>query len=310
MKKIGIDIGYGFTKVKTEEKEFKFPTSVSYTKQSLAFESSDFFSFNGSKFFVGDNEALLNALPTTDYDFLYNYAPLLIAKALQLANIEDTEFELHTGLSLYDMQKPAIFETDCANRKEEFTKRLSSFVVNNIHYTLQIKMFAQGQGAWFEFCKENDFIENGIDVIVDIGYRTNDIILFDNKIPLKNISGADDKGINLIVNDLKIFLSKKYDVAFTNQEVVNILNNKTISIYGKEQDLSIVIDNIIKDFISSLIASLKANYGSYLKKSQRVIITGGGAYILQEYKDRFPANTMFSNSNDYEFLNVRGYFNG
>jgi plasmid segregation protein ParM len=308
--KIAVDIGYGFTKVKTENKEFKFPTAVSYAKQSLSYDDKDFFSFNGSKFIVGTNEALLNALPTTDYDFLYNYAPLLIVKALQLANIQDIEFELHTGLSLYDMQKPAIFETDCANRKEEFIKRLSSFVVNDTHYTPKVTMFAQGQGAWFEFCKEFGFIENGIDVIVDIGYRTNDIIIFDSKIPLKNISGADDKGVNVIVNDLKTYLSKKYDTAFTQQEVVEILKEKEISIYGKSQDLTIIIDNIVSDFINSLIASLKANYGSYLKKAQRVIIAGGGAYILSDYKNKFPPNVVFSKNKDYEFLNVKGYYKG
>jgi len=171
-------------------------------------------------------------------------------------------------------------------------------------------MFAQGQGAWFEFCKEFGFIENGIDVIVDIGYRTNDIIIFDSKIPLKNISGADDKGVNVIVNDLKTYLSKKYDTAFTQQEVVEILKEKEISIYGKSQDLTIIIDNIVSDFINSLIASLKANYGSYLKKAQRVIIAGGGAYILSDYKNKFPPNVVFSKNKDYEFLNVKGYYKG
>lgn len=39
-------------------------------------------------------------------------------------------------------------------------------------------------------------------------------------------------------------------------------------------------------------------------------MSGGGAYILEVYKDSFPPNVVFDENKDYEFANVRGYYYG
>ncbi len=39
------------------------------------------------------------------------------------------------------------------------------------------------------------------------------------------------------------------------------------------------------------------------------IISGGGAYILKEYKEHFPKNVVFG-EDEVEYSNVRGYYNG
>ena len=72
--------------------------------------------------------------------------------------------------------------------------------------------------------------------------------------------------------------------------------------------MTIVINDIVNAYIETLFDSLKANYGEILKIAKRVIISGGGAYIVKEYAETLPANIVFSDS-PIEYANVRGYYN-
>ena len=173
---IAIDIGYGHTKVKTQDKEFKFPTAIELVKTQWV--ETESYSFEGKKFYVGE-DATRNALPTRDYEFLYKYSPLLIAEAIKLSGIKaDEKIKIKTGLSLYDISKKPVFDNSCLNRGEEFIKRISKFYINEKEYLFDIVLFAQGQGVWQDYCLENGVITDGYDVVVDIGYRTNDIVVF------------------------------------------------------------------------------------------------------------------------------------
>ena len=109
-------------------------------------------------------------------------------------------------------------------------KNISKFYVNNQEYNLNIKLFAQGQGVWQDHCFENGIIENGYDVVIDIGYRTNDVIVFKDGKTNKSESSADDKGINQITTEIQTVLNKRFDVVLTEQEVALILKAKPLEI--------------------------------------------------------------------------------
>lgn len=305
--KIAIDIGYGHTKVKTDILDCKFPTAIEIVKTQWI--ETENYSFEGKKFYVGD-DATRNALPTRDYEFLYKYSPLLIIEALKKAKINtDEKITIKTGLSLYDISKSPVFDKRFSNRAEEFTNRISKFYINDKEYNFNIQLFAQGQGVWQDYCNEHGVIEDGYDVVVDIGYRTNDIIVFKDGKADKAVSSADNKGINQITTELQTYLNKSYDINFTEQEVGRILKDKFIDISGARKDLTVVIEGIVNAYIETLFDSLKANYGEILKIAKRVIISGGGSYIVKEYSEILPANIVFSNE-PAEYSNVRGYYNG
>jgi len=304
---LAIDIGYGHTKVKTQTKEFKFPTAIELAKTQMV--QTDTYLFDGKKVYVGE-DATRNALLTRDYEFLYKYAPLLIIEALKIAQIDYKDnMTIKTGLSLYDLEKSAIFDEEAVNRKDEFSKRISKFYVNNQEYRFNIKLFAQGQGVWQDYCLEHKIIEDGYDVVVDIGYRTNDIIVFKDGKTSKASSSADDKGINQITTELQTLINKRFDVTLSEQEVATILKNRFIIISGVKKDLSNLIFQAVESYIETFFNLLKAKHGNILKIAQRVIISGGGAYIIKEYAQTLPANVVFSTI-PYEYANVRGYYNG
>ena len=255
MKKAGADIGYGHTKGMDENKTIKFSSSVSIVKTKLI-DSMESINFEGKEYYVGE-DALSDAIKTRDYSFIYTYSPIFIYnlfKELDKLN-ELNEYEIHTGLSLYD-------------------------------------------------------IEKGIEVVLDIGYRTNDIIIFKDGSPSKSESNADDKGVNIVINELKTYLNREFDITFTEQEVMDIFYKKEILIYGKPKDLSFKIDEMVENYFEIIYSSLRSDYGKILKSAVRVIISGGGAYILENFKHKLPGNVVFDTNRNFEFANVRGYYFG
>jgi plasmid segregation protein ParM len=310
IKKVGADIGYGHTKGMDENKTIKISSSVSIVKTKLI-DSMESINFEGKEYYVGE-DALSDAIKTRDYSFIYTYSPLIIYNLFKELNILDklNEYEIHTGLSLYDIEKAPEFKKEFKNRREEFINRISKFVINDVVYTPKIKLFAQGQGVWHDYCQSHGYIEKGIEVVLDIGYRTNDIIIFKDGSPSKSESNADDKGVNIIINELKTYLNREYDITFTEQEVMDIFHKKEILIYGKSKDLSFKIDEMVENYFEVIYSSLKSDYGKILKSAVRVIISGGGAYLLENFKHKLPGNVVFDTNRNYEFANVRGYYNG
>lgn len=310
MKKIGIDIGYGHTKGMHEDLLIKRSSAVTIVKTKLI-DSMESINFEGKEYHVGE-DALSDAIKTRDYSFIYTYSPLIIYNMFKELNILDklNEYEIHTGLSLYDIEKAPEFKKEFKNRREEFLNRISKFVINNEVYTPKIKLFAQGQGVWHDFCLNNGYIEKGIEVVFDIGYRTNDIIIFKDGSPSKSESNADDKGVNIVINELKTYLNREFDITFTEQEVMDIFHKKEILIYGKPKDLSFKIDEMVENYFEIIYSSLKSDYGKILKSAVRVIFSGGGAYLLENFKHKLPGNVVFDTNRDFEFANVRGYYNG
>lgn len=310
MKKIGIDVGYGHTKFMDENAMLKIPSAVSIVRTKLI-DSIESINFEGKEYHVGE-DALSDAIKTRDYSFIYTYAPLIIYNVFKELNILDklNEYEIHTGLSLYDIEKAPEFKKEFKNRREEFINRISKFVINDVVYTPKIKLFAQGQGVWHDYCSTYGYIEKGTEVVFDIGYRTNDIIIFKDGSPSKSESNADDKGVNIVINELKTYLNREFDITFSEQEVMDIFHKKEILIYGKPKDLSFKIDEIIDSYFDIVYSSLKSDYGKILKSSVRVIFSGGGAYLLENFKHKLPGNVVFDTNSGFEFANVRGYYNG
>jgi plasmid segregation protein ParM len=309
--KLALDNGYGSIKGKDNKNQLKFPSSVSFLKSEII-ENKKIINFENKKFEVGE-DALRNSLISRNYSFIYKNSPIFIYEMLRRMNYkfkkgDEVEVDLNTGLSLYDIEKGAEFDQDAKNRGEEYKKRLQRFIINDVIFKCNVKLYAQGQGIWHQYCLENGYVE-GYDVAVDIGFRTNDVAIFKNKSPDKRSCGADNKGINVIVQELQSILNKKYDIDFTEQETVKILQDKKIKIFGVEKDMSEIIANIVENFIDSFMNYLSAKYGSYLKIADRVIIAGGGAYIIKEYAKDLPSNIVFPEK-DLEFYNVQGYFNG
>jgi len=288
---LALDVGYGHTKFKTHDMEFKIPTAVAKLKESFAeFGTPEGYLFNNKRYLVGD-KAVSNAFNTRGFKFLTDYVALIAFKAIEMAGFDiNKPITIKTGLSLFNW-----------NNKEEFIEALRVINVNNIVIKPKIKLMAQGEGIYHEYTGKKD----GLVCVSDMGYKTLDFLVFDDGVPQISLSFANSKGANLMITDLKARLQKQYGFNISELAVNKAFNDGFISNFGEEIDLSDVIAESKEDYATIIIDELHSNIGDLLQSANKIIFSGGGAYFMDSSK--FKKNMTFSTS-PYEFSNVRGYF--
>ena len=304
MTQIALDIGYGDVKVSTGKTCFKFTNGISFagnTTVDYAQNALEIYTFNDIEYLVGEQALLNNPFITRDYSYLYEYAPLLVYKALKLAKIKpSSNIEIVTGLSLKDWHKA-----------EEFGERLSNIYVNKEHYNIapeNIKIVPQGKGIYIDHKSEkNNCITEDFFAIVDIGYNTFDFLMFLNGKPIPNKNYANTLGVNQLVIEIQKYLNKNFNANFSEQETKEILLKKAVRIGAKNHDLSAVIDKEILKYSKLLQNEIVAKNGDLINKVYNVIISGGGAYLLEQINAKLFDHQIYSKA-PYEFSNVRGYF--
>ncbi len=299
MQLLSIDLGYGHTKFMYNGECFKFPTAISHAGiSSTSFAATESYQFEGHHYFVGDEKAIREALPTRDYSFLEKYAPLLIYKALEIC-IEKYELDpskdihIATGLSVMNWAQ-----------REDFKKRIRKFEVNGKIINTHIKLFAQGQGVFYDYFDVSG--DDDLNIVLDIGLLTNDFIVFENNKPYNEKCFANDQGLNIIITNLQNYISANFDDTRLPEAQINkILVAKEYRHYGQVNNLEEVIANIKHSYINDIVLGLQANSKALIKEAKKIILSGGGAYLFEDLKI-FP-NLVLSNA-PFEFANVRGYY--
>lgn len=288
---IAIDIGYGDTKIKTETKEFKIPTAVSKLNESFVeFGKTEGYLFNGKRYEVGE-KALNKAYNTRSFNFLVNYAQLIIYKSIELAELDlDKPIQIKTGLSLFNWKD-----------KKQFIESIKTINVNDVIIKPSISLMAQGEGVFREYDGDKD----GIVCVADMGYNTFDFLVFDCGIPKIELSFANSMGVNRIITDLKARLQKKYNFDISEQAVKKAFGDGYIMNFGEEVDLSIDIEDSKKEYAKTMYEELSSNANNILQSASKIIFSGGGAYFFDNIE--LKKNMMLSQT-PYEFSNVRGYF--
>lgn len=296
MQFLASDIGFGSTKNKTENKLFKFPSAVAIKKNSQAdISTSDLYHYEGIDYIVGEL-ATRDALTTRDYSFLEKYAPLLLFKSINDAGLDPTkEIHLATGLSLLNWTK-----------KEEFANKITDFVINKIRVNnINVKVIPQGKGIYVDCLKSHPELSNQLVLIVDIGYNTLDVIPFENGKALAHEAWATSQGVNLVVDELRKIINRDFGISANESRINDIMLKGSIVIDGEDRDLNTIIDSEKRKYKELILNELIAHNTDLYKSANKIIIAGGGGYILQNLE--FKKNVMFAN-NPLEFSNVQGYW--
>ena len=301
--KISIDIGYGDVKVCTGgNRIFKFPTAIKkITGTSVELgEDPTARLFNGKKYHVGE-KALDGALTTRSFEFLKGYSALLIYEAVARSGEEYVNaaknglLAISIGLSLKDW-----------NKKDEYTTLLEKINVNNEVLVPQVFLYPQGDGI-FAF---HDNPEGNI-VVVDIGYNTFDFLVYLDRRPQREACFATAEGANMLVREVKKYLTKKYSLDFTEQEVNKHIANGHILIGGKKDDLGEIITDAKEGYAEHIANQMLNNNETLLRKADRIIFSGGGSYYLEGAdieKYLGIENSAILPKDNAEYENVIGYF--
>jgi len=295
---IGIDVGYSSTKVRYNEKNVRFPTAICFaTDVGTSFGEEDVYEFEGDKYYVGKDAVGQETFSTTDYKFLYKFAPLIIYHILKKFDEHNLSkpVEVVTGLAITDWDK-----------REEFKERISNFEINGESVELKVSLIPQGAGVILDYV----YNQNGGSFperisAVDIGHNTINFLSYKNGKPIRNeINGYPGHGVTSILKPFTKFLENKFSLSFSEQEAIGIFQKGTFRYNGElQEDVSEKITEIKSQFIKKLFNSVLVNDKKIMGMSDVVLLAGGGSLLLEDVN--FPSNVF--KVEEPVFANVRGY---
>lgn len=286
-KPIGIDTGFGHTKyafidVDGELVLGKFPSVVAFAKDNTQEISNGVHILENVMYYVGDMALKQPAHAIREivtYKDLEKYAPLLIAHALEMENLQPKDVESITcGLS------PAHRENS-----GDFKERVSNFTINDVPYGFDVKLLPQGVGAVQaikHFAGTGDVEEANDYLVVDIGFNTMDVIfVYDKKIQRGKINednSFEKKGAINIAEMMQKHIKMNFDRDITLKESLAIVTQGNYRLRGAAHELEEVINGFKKEYTEGIMRFLEANYSNELDKMEKVCFVGGGGYFIDK----------------------------
>jgi|GEM_PF-3122562 len=296
MQKIACDIGYGYTKFKTNSCMASFPSAIAYARKSQAdIMLNQAREFDGGNYLVGDL-AVRNAANTRDFSWLGKYSPLLLFEAIIQAKFNPSnEIQLVTGLSLMNWSK-----------RQEFAERLTDFVVDKIRVNnIKINLVPQGKGVYLDCLTKIQGLANQLCLVVDIGTNTLDVIPFENGKALASEAWATSDGVNKPIQEIQKLINREFGVSTSEAEVARIMRTNQIAIGGESRDLSVWINEEKQIYFEMLLNQLISKNSDLYNRADVIIFAGGGANYAPDY---LPINKQFYFAAEPENSNVNGYF--
>lgn len=297
MFKIGLDIGYGHTKVVSENgKRIIFPSiakkgDVIDLDNLLGAKENYIARINNTTWYIGEMARKESAFATRAFEQVDRYndeafqAMLSTGLALASEGIEQ-DIMLVTGLPL------SLYE----NTQKEFCAFLKGFSahteIENISQEIKVKdavVFPQAGGIFFSpACAEikGNLPDNSIFTVIDIGYRTTDCAAFGYSKGsfqfLIEQSFTLDVGMSKVFQLLGKIIAKKIgiiDVSLEESEIA--FNNRCC--YKNNQPVPISSDiNKLKSSIAINIAEGYRAVSGQKTKINNIILAGGGSIALKD----------------------------
>ena len=308
MDKIAIDIGYGQTKIKYKDKIVKFPTAIGlFTDTGMEYGDTNVYDFEGEKYLVGSESLLTETFSTMNFDFIYKFAPIIIYHILKKFDLagKPMPLQINTGLALVDWT-----ETNVKNFKE----RLSKFVVNGDEIQLKVNLVPQGVGIYMNYGQNGKKVKDEkIDLskmnvaVIDIGFNTINLMnMKHNKFQKQASKSYPGHGVSSLIKPFKFYLENKFKTKFTDQEAMEYAINEHMMWNGaKQEDVIEYIKDEKRKFVIKLFRSVLQDELPLLGRVDMVLISGGGAYLLENAK--LPPHYVIDDE-PMEYSNVKGYY--
>jgi plasmid segregation protein ParM len=299
MKQLVIDVGYSSTKVKYEGKLYKFPSAVAFAVDlGIDYGDEDVVKYKGETYYIGEAAIGLESFTTTDFGFKQQFDPLIVYHVLKKLNL--VEEALNENIKLF----LTLALADWKN-KDNYLKIFESFIVDDIKLSFKdIMLLPQGAGAYMAYVKKtNDHPDSA--AIIDIGFNTINFLVYEKGQPKRAHSkGFSGHGISSILRPFATYLESTYNMPFSEAEALKIFTNGKFIFNGAEQAIvSEKIQELKAQFVKKLFSSVLTGEKKILATSEKVILTGGGCYLLEGIQ--FPPNVLFTDK-PYEFGNITG----
>lgn len=325
MQDVGIDLGFYQVKLSTDTENIKYPSVIGYpsavelqnnTPVGKA-EENIMIGLDDQSYYIG--EKAIRDTSTSQLTFLSDKTDnitdrLKYLAALGLAMKEKNlgTFKVVTGLPVDEFAGVSSLKERLAeNMKGHF-----SFSLNNRNLkaiVANVTVIPQCAGAYYDFIMEpsgriDETKVSPKTVIVDIGYRTTDIVTMINARFSPRESFTIFSGVSDVHKEFRKQLVRSYQVTRDIAEIDPLMRRRRLYVNGKDESIDALIHDSVKPYAEKIVSEIPL-YILNLKEIHQVIITGGGAALMAPYFQqeigRHGVNVIVMP--DAEFSNSRGY---
>ncbi len=323
---IGLDLGYGFSKITDGSRLYSFPSVVGQAR-SLSYISelsSNHDPVKSINLIIDDREYFVGELanyqsPIILFSLTENRSDEQIYKVLLLSALS-LFFEnsgritkLVTGLpiSSYFEMKDSIrmlYQGSHQLIKKNLMQNTETKITLEIE---KIQVIPQPIGTLYELVANQDgvLIENNLTTsrigIIDIGFHTTDYLVIDHMENIDRLSGSCNIGVGKAYSILNELIKEQLKIEKPIYQLDALVQTRIIKVFGKPFDLSEVIEHAFQAIATKIIAEVDNIWTTKWELDQVYICGGGAAFLYKYLQPRFETALLL---NQGHLSNVCGFY--
>ena len=231
--------------------------------------------------------------------------------------VKDEEVSIVTGLPVNDFKLAKTLEDNLVGvKKFGFGSHKERLKIN----VKKVIVIPQSAGAYFsyilndegEILKDKANVAQGTTMVIDVGYKTSDIIVMRNGKYISKQSSTVEFGMKDVHRELIRKIKRDYDVKYDFSEMDKICRDKKISVMGREYNIEYLISQCEKPVARSIIDHINL-FIPDIKKIDKILCCGGTMNrIFPYFKDEYMSmghqeDTIILLENP-EYSNAVGYY--
>jgi plasmid segregation protein ParM len=325
---IGIDIGFGFTKVTNGRQELVFKSllgeaiDIQFQEKVMEDEEADDHlqaEIDGKPWFVGElaeRQSNVRFFTLDQSQFIAQFAKNLALTATAKMAAGFVPISLVTGLPIgyYRQHKDELARILEGEHKVTLVdgNGKSQEKVLNIN---RVRVIPQPFGSMFNLVL-NDLGESAAKRmtrekigIIDVGFRTSDYTIADKMRYSERGSRTTDSGIARAFNSIANKLREKSGVGVELYRLYDAVDRGSIKIRGKEYDLKVLTDEVFGQLATTIASEVDRLWADDWDIDAMVITGGGGAVIARHLTPLLKGNVLPVDAKaDARLYNVQGYW--
>lgn len=328
MEVIGIDIGFGFTKVTNGRQALVFKSvlgeasDIQFQEQVMAGSAAEEHlqaEIDGRSWFVGElaeRQSNVRFFTLDQAQFLSQFAKNLALTATARMAAGFVPINLVTGLPIgyYRQHKDELTRILLGEHKVILVNA-SGTREEKVLNIAKVRVIPQPFGSMFNMIL-NDLgepVEKRVASekigIIDIGFRTSDYTIADKMRYSERGSRTTDSGIARAFSSIANKLREKSGVGVEIYRLYDAVDKGAIKIRGKEYDLKVLTDQVFGQLATTIASEVDRLWVDDWDIDAMVITGGGGAVLARHLTPLLNGNVLPVDPNrDARLFNVQGYW--